>query len=180
MPLRPSSTLAEWFWLPHEGAKPSGPITFSKLQSMAADGKLKREHKIWRKGLDEYVLATTLSGLFTDESPPGTGDQHSAPEAYERVRRNADAGAQEESAKHERERHRSEQQRTSEAVKYARILGLRGQVTIRDIKKAYRSHIAMYHPDKVSHLGEEIQMLAEKKSKELNEAYHWFQRRYRF
>lgn len=45
------------------------------------------------------------------------------------------------------------------------------------IRKAYRSRIAMYHPDKVDHLGEEFQQLAGEKTRELIRAYEMLRRR---
>lgn len=40
-----------------------------------------------------------------------------------------------------------------------------------EIKKAYRELANKYHPDKVLHLGEEFRELAEKRFKEIEEAY---------
>ena len=40
-----------------------------------------------------------------------------------------------------------------------------------DIKKAYRRMAMKYHPDKVSHLGEDFRKTAEEKFKKVNEAY---------
>lgn len=51
------------------------------------------------------------------------------------------------------------------------ILGVRRGAPIDEVKKAYRELAAKYHPDKVSHLGEEFRALAEKRFKEINEAY---------
>jgi DnaJ like chaperone protein len=45
------------------------------------------------------------------------------------------------------------------------------------IRKAYRLRIAMYHPDKVDHLGEEGQQLASEKTQELIRAYEMLRRR---
>jgi DnaJ like chaperone protein len=40
-----------------------------------------------------------------------------------------------------------------------------------EVKKAYRRMARKYHPDTVSHLGDDIRMAAEEKFKEVNEAY---------
>jgi DnaJ like chaperone protein len=40
-----------------------------------------------------------------------------------------------------------------------------------EVKKAYRKMAAKFHPDKVHHLGEEFQKMAEEKFKSVNEAY---------
>jgi DnaJ like chaperone protein len=41
-----------------------------------------------------------------------------------------------------------------------------------DIKRAYRKLAGKYHPDKVEHLGDEFKVLAEKRFKEVQQAYH--------
>ncbi|HDM79106.1 MAG TPA: DUF1232 domain-containing protein [Deltaproteobacteria bacterium] len=51
------------------------------------------------------------------------------------------------------------------------ILGVSRNATINEIKKAYHQKASKYHPDKVSHLGEEFQKLAEEKFKEINWAF---------
>ena len=51
------------------------------------------------------------------------------------------------------------------------VLGVSSNATQDEIKKAYRHLAAQYHPDKVSHLGEEFRALAEKRFKEIQEAY---------
>ncbi len=40
-----------------------------------------------------------------------------------------------------------------------------------DIKQAYRKLAGKYHPDKVDHLGDEFKVLAEKRFKEIQQAY---------
>lgn len=40
-----------------------------------------------------------------------------------------------------------------------------------DIKKAYKALMSQYHPDKVASLGDELKVLAEKKTKEITAAY---------
>jgi DnaJ like chaperone protein len=47
-----------------------------------------------------------------------------------------------------------------------------------EIKQRYRSLSKQYHPDGVSHLGPEFRAMAEKKMKEINEAYDYFRKKY--
>ena len=62
--------------------------------------------------------------------------------------------------------------------KYAKILNLKGKVNISDIEKRYRKIIKKYHPDKVAMMGDELQDLAEEKTKEIIEAYEYFKEKY--
>jgi DnaJ like chaperone protein len=52
-----------------------------------------------------------------------------------------------------------------------KILEISPDTTDEEVKKAYRKMANKYHPDKVSHLGEELQKLAEEKFKSVNDAY---------
>jgi len=51
------------------------------------------------------------------------------------------------------------------------ILGVNRHASESEIKNAYRKLANKYHPDKVDHLGEEFKELAEKKFKDIQEAY---------
>ncbi len=51
------------------------------------------------------------------------------------------------------------------------ILEIDSSVNNDEVKKAYRKMAKKYHPDKVTHLGEELQELAEEKFKAVNKAY---------
>ncbi len=61
---------------------------------------------------------------------------------------------------------------------YGKILGLKGKITKAEIREQYLRTIAKYHPDKVNKMGEEIIELAEKKTKEINEAFAWLKEKY--
>ena len=50
-------------------------------------------------------------------------------------------------------------------------LGISRNAAPDEIKSAYRQLANKYHPDKVSHLGEEFRVMAEKKFKEIQAAY---------
>ncbi len=51
------------------------------------------------------------------------------------------------------------------------ILGLTTAATDEDVKKAYRQMAVLHHPDKVGHLGEEVQHAAKEKFQQINAAY---------
>jgi len=62
--------------------------------------------------------------------------------------------------------------------KFYATLGLERGADFVTIKKAYRKLSMQYHPDKVSHLGEEFQRVAEEKMKEINQAYDYFKKKH--
>lgn len=66
----------------------------------------------------------------------------------------------------------------NDEIYYSQVLGLKGKVSKSEIKKAYRELVAQYHPDKVQHLGSELQALANKKTKEIINAYEYFKAKY--
>ena len=52
-----------------------------------------------------------------------------------------------------------------------RILGVSRNASAEEIKHAYRELASKYHPDKLEHLGDEFKALAEKRFKEIHQAY---------
>jgi DnaJ like chaperone protein len=53
-----------------------------------------------------------------------------------------------------------------------KILEITPDASDEEVKKAYRKMAMKYHPDKVSHLGEEFRKAADEKFKKVNEAYN--------
>jgi hypothetical protein len=51
------------------------------------------------------------------------------------------------------------------------VLGIQVGASLDEIKSAYKKAAQHYHPDKVSHLAPEFQVLAEKSMREINAAY---------
>ena len=51
------------------------------------------------------------------------------------------------------------------------ILGVSRNASKQEIKSAFRKQAQRYHPDRVSHLGEEFQQLAKEKFQEIQKAY---------
>ena len=51
------------------------------------------------------------------------------------------------------------------------ILGIKEGASTEQVKAAYRKQMADYHPDRVAHLGKELQEVAKKKATDINRAY---------
>jgi DnaJ like chaperone protein len=51
------------------------------------------------------------------------------------------------------------------------ILGIDSSASREEIQAAYRTRMHEYHPDKVAHLGEELQKVAHRKAVEIQQAY---------
>ena len=57
------------------------------------------------------------------------------------------------------------------------VLEIDPGASMEEIKVAYRRLVAQYHPDKVQHLGKDLQELAETRFKEIQRAYDFLVRR---
>jgi preprotein translocase subunit Sec63 len=79
-----------------------------------------------------------------------------------------------------KEQHSSKNASLKDEFYYYNVLGLSKGATVNDIKKAYKTLISQYHPDKVSTLGSDLQNLAQKKTQEINEAYQYFKNKFNF
>ncbi len=64
-------------------------------------------------------------------------------------------------------------------TRFARVLDLRMPCTTSEIRERYRQLINQYHPDKAAHLGPELRELAERRTREILEAYEYFRVKYR-
>lgn len=64
--------------------------------------------------------------------------------------------------------------RDDDKIDFARaceILGVATDATPEEMKKAYKTKIAQYHPDKVENLGDEIKEVAKRNTLQINSAY---------
>lgn len=66
--------------------------------------------------------------------------------------------------------------KTSDAFDAYAVLGIPRSASPDAIQTAYRARMVEYHPDKVSHLGEELQRLAHEKSQQIQRAYQQLRR----
>jgi nucleosome binding factor SPN SPT16 subunit len=75
-------------------------------------------------------------------------------------------------------RDRTENQKHKDEKYFETILGLHPSKTPDDIKNRYKKLVMQYHPDRVTHLGPKLKEVAEQQTKEINEAYDYFRRKY--
>jgi len=64
--------------------------------------------------------------------------------------------------------------------RHREVLGVSQAAGEEEIKAAYRSQLAKYHPDKVTHLGDEFYELASSRTKQIIEAYDYLKNKYAF
>jgi hypothetical protein len=89
---------------------------------------------------------------------------------YKEAYRRAGEGTQQARYRENRRQEAQTEQGYSKLDPY-KVLGVHRGASIDEIKAAYRELAAKYHPDKVNHLGDEFKVMAEKKFKEIQEAY---------
>jgi len=82
-------------------------------------------------------------------------------------------------AKYTYHRQRQATETRENDVHFYAVLGLEPGADMETIKKSYRQLSMKYHPDKVSHLGDEFKKIAEEKMKEINAAYGFFKKKYK-
>lgn len=71
----------------------------------------------------------------------------------------------------EQEQAKATPSKGQEPESHCQILGVSLCCSAQELKAAYRRKLKEYHPDRVADMGDEIQMLAERKTKEINWAY---------
>jgi hypothetical protein len=68
----------------------NGPVSFDELKQLASRDELKRWHKVWCKGMQNWQAAGSLEGLF-DDLPPDL-DEEAAPKGTPSCSASAAAG----------------------------------------------------------------------------------------
>ena len=76
-----------------------------------------------------------------------------------------------ESAQADGEAHAKKAKRSDRVFDPYQVLGIPASSSQAAIRSAYRSRMTEYHPDKVTHLGKELQELAHQKVLEIQRAY---------
>lgn len=127
-----------------------------------------------------WLMLWKFDAFFAPSSektePTATEDEDAAPQ--EDLPPNEDAEDDETISGDETDDEEKAPSPTPEENRFAEVLGLTTDYQPEDVKAAYRTLIAQYHPDKVSRMGDEIREVAERKAKEINEAYEHFRRKH--
>ena len=88
------------------------------------------------------------------------------------LREYAARATQESGGQDQRERSSRAQAEASESSSDPHhILGIDSSASGKEIQAAYKARMHEYHPDKVAHLGEELQKVAHRKAVEIQQAY---------
>ena len=118
------------------------------------------------------------------------GDLRALEAEWARQRNKEGDGARQEEAREQRQeqgqqhqqqqqqRHRRRRALSAEDEAALDALGLEHHADFAAIKKRYRRMVMQYHPDRVSHLGEEFRQVAEEKMKAINAAYSHLAQRF--
>ena len=76
---------------------------------------------------------------------------------------------------------RKAEPKTKESERHYRdVLGVSEADGEQEIRAAYRSQLAKYHPDKVTHLGDEFYELASSRTREIIQAYDYLKNKHGF
>ncbi len=80
---------------------------------------------------------------------------------------------------HQKKNQQSHKNRSSKSTKTPHeVLGIRPDASRKEIQNAYKQAIKKYHPDKLSHLGEDFSDLANEKFLEIQKAYDTLMEKY--
>jgi DnaJ-domain-containing protein 1 len=133
----------------------------------------------WRRWREQQQQQRNQQGARAQQAREHAQER----EERERARREQEQREQrEEQYARDRAQERAREQRgglggTELPRPWWQVLGVSQRATFDDAKAAYRTKIKQYHPDRVVGLGEEFQQLADRKTKELNEAFNVARRR---
>lgn len=61
-----------WYWHKENDTEPRGPVSQDELKELAINGDLKRDHKVWKEGFDDWVKADSVSDIFSIPPPINT------------------------------------------------------------------------------------------------------------
>ncbi len=105
--------------------------------------------------IDDFLLIALLTAFYRN-----------------RLRKYAAGATHESGGRDQRERSRRAQAHASQgSLDPYEVLSIDASASGKEIQAAYKARMHEYHPDKVAHLGEELQKVAHRKAVEIQQAY---------
>jgi DnaJ like chaperone protein len=116
--------------------------------------------------IDDLLMVAWLAWVYRSRVKQASAAGHDGgAEARSDTAHEAEHGA-----RHQRESASARPQDAKALDPYA-VLGIAPSASREAIQSAYRARMHEYHPDKVAHLGEELQKLAHEKTQQIQRAY---------
>jgi len=80
----------EWFY--SRGSKRFGPVSATELKQLADRGELSPDELVWREGMDQWIPARRVKGLFEHDPGPTKDPKEALPSPTGAVKREAGVG----------------------------------------------------------------------------------------
>lgn len=120
-------------------------------------------------GIHSSILLKNISNFYEKQTPNSTNKTKDETNYFDYK--------QKEDSPH-KEKYRSDF--NTDAEYYCYLLNVSPYATIQEIKSGYKKVIKENHPDRFEHLGEEFRIIAEARTKLINEAMEYFKNKYNF
>lgn len=63
-----STVQDRWYYVQPGQSEPVGPLAVEQLRTLLADGMLHKQTKVWRRGMSEWALVSTIDELRINKS----------------------------------------------------------------------------------------------------------------
>lgn len=73
--------MSTWYWKNAQNAQPQGPVTANELRNLARTNQIGRNNLVWKNGMENWVPANKLKGLFDAPGPQASAEQRSTMDA---------------------------------------------------------------------------------------------------
>lgn len=80
--------MSTWYWKTAEDSEPRGPISAKELKTLALSNRLSRGDFVWKQGMQAWVQANKLKGLFDAPGPQAldqSENNHTSQSAVEQI-----------------------------------------------------------------------------------------------
>jgi len=71
--------MSDSLWYYARGEQEKGPITTVQIKALSAAGKLQKDDFVWKEGMETWVPAGEVAGLFPEQAPTDPGSKSELP-----------------------------------------------------------------------------------------------------